>query len=290
MENALRSPHGVSGCHPDLPHFDECWQHTLGWHPTPEQHQQFQQLYHCILEGNRQFNLTRITEPTEFWEKHLWDSLRGLQSLLSVGSSVAEEAKQDNQDLEQGHDGMGHYFPCSNSLPENSLPEMALIDIGTGAGFPGIPVAIAHANVTVTLLDSTQKKIAFLNSILPDLGIPTAKTLTGRVEAIGRHPQHREHYDGALLRAVAPASVCAEYALPLLKQGGRAILYRGQWSDDEADRLQSSVELLGGAIARVDAFETPLSQSTRHCIVLEKTAKTPPNFPRAVGIPTKDPL
>ncbi|HHP7244127.1 MAG TPA: 16S rRNA (guanine(527)-N(7))-methyltransferase RsmG, partial [Elainellaceae cyanobacterium] len=267
MENALRSPHGVSGSYPDLPRLDDCWQHTLGWHPTPDQYQQFQQLYHSVLEGNRQFNLTRITEPTEFWEKHLWDSLRGIQSLVSATG----DSDPNTQDAEQSCDETEH-----RSLLSISRPQMTLIDIGTGAGFPGIPVAIAHANMTMTLLDSTQKKIAFLNSILPDLGITTAQTLTGRVEDIGRHPQHRGHYDGALLRAVAPVSVCAEYALPLLKQGGHAILYRGQWSDDEADRLQAAIALLGGAIARVDAFETPLSHSTRHCIVLEKTAKTPP--------------
>ncbi|MGJ3254607.1 MAG: 16S rRNA (guanine(527)-N(7))-methyltransferase RsmG [Elainellaceae cyanobacterium] len=280
MENALRSPQGSSEYYPDLPRLNDYWQQTLGWHPTPDQHQQFRQLYHCVLEGNRQFNLTRITEPTEFWEKHLWDSLRGVQAFASVIGETDE-----THDSQRSHNETEHSSPISKPLSK-----MALIDIGTGAGFPGIPVAIAHADVTMTLLDSTQKKVAFLNSILPDLSITNAKPLTGRVEDMGRHPQHRGHYDGALLRAVAPASVCAEYALPLLRQGGHAILYRGQWSDDEAERLQAAVDLLGGAIAQVDAFETPLSHSTRHCIVLEKTAKTPPNFPRAVGIPAKDPL
>ncbi len=218
---------------PLLPEMAELWQQTLNWQPTAEQQCQFQRLYELILEGNRQLNLTRITDPVEFWEKHLWDSLRGVAPLLPSGVE-------------------------------------RIIDIGTGAGFPGIPVAIALGNWTVTLLDSTRKKITFLNTLLAQLGIQNATTAIGRAEEVARQPQHRQTYDIALIRAVGSASVCAEYALPLLKIGGLAVLYRGHWTDDEAEALQTALKQLGGVIESTEEFTTPLSQSIRHCLYLRK--------------------
>ncbi|MEH2146140.1 16S rRNA (guanine(527)-N(7))-methyltransferase RsmG [Nostoc sp.] len=237
-----------------LPEMAEIWQQTLNWQPTAQQQAQFQRLYELILEGNRQLNLTRITDPQEFWEKHLWDSLRGIAPLLSANLSPASPA---------------------------------LIDIGTGAGFPGIPVRIAVPNSKITLLDSTRKKITFLDNILTELALTNAKTLVGRAEEIGQHPQHRQVYDIALIRAVGAASVCAEYTLPLLKQGGLAIIYRGNWTEDETTALQNAVNQLGGVIESIEKFTTPLSHSIRHCLYLRKVANTPANFPRAVGIPTQ---
>ncbi|MBG1259500.1 16S rRNA (guanine(527)-N(7))-methyltransferase RsmG [Nostoc commune] len=240
-----------------LPEMAEIWQQTLNWQPTLQQQAQFQRLYELTLEGNRQLNLTRITDPQEFWEKHLWDSLRGIAPLLSADFS-----------------------PSST----------ALIDIGTGAGFPGIPVTITVPNCTITLLDSTRKKITFLDNILTELALTNAKTLVGRAEEIGHHPQHRLAYDIALIRAVGAASVCAEYTLPLLKQGGLAIIYRGNWTEDETTALQNAVKQLGGAIESIEQFTTPLSHSIRHCVYLRKVATTPVQFPRAIGVPTQKPL
>ncbi|HEY9846472.1 MAG TPA: 16S rRNA (guanine(527)-N(7))-methyltransferase RsmG, partial [Candidatus Caenarcaniphilales bacterium] len=211
---------------------------------------------------NRQLNLTRITDPVEFWEKHLWDSLRGIASLW------------------QSH------------APQR------VIDIGTGGGFPGIPVAIAtsahsenaNATWTVTLLDSTRKKIAFLKAVLSALDLQNATTLVDRAEQVGQHPAHREAYDIALVRAVGPASVCAEYALPLLKIGGLAILYRGQWTASETEVLQRAGEKLGGKVESIAEFFTPISQSIRHCLYLQKVASTPKEYPRSVGVPAQQPL
>ena len=219
-----------------LPEMDSVWQETLGWQPTSEQQQLFQQVYEGILEGNQHLNLTRITAPVEFWEKHLWDSLRGI---------LSQEKSQSSQE--------------SNSK---------VIDIGTGAGFPGIPVAIAFPNYSVTLLDATRKKITFLETLLTQLGLENATTLTGRAEAIAKQRQHRHNYDIALLRAVAPAPICAEYALPLLKTGGLAILYRGHWTDEETEALKPVVEQLDGEIELIEGFTTPLSNSVRHCVYL----------------------
>jgi 16S rRNA (guanine527-N7)-methyltransferase len=237
---------------PALPERTDLWQETLHWQPNAEQQKKFQRLYEQILAGNRQFNLTRITEPSEFWEKHLWDSLAGILK-----------------------------------TPQDVLAPVAAIDIGTGAGFPGLPIAIACPQWTVTLLDATRKKIAFLETLLPVLELANVKTLCDRVEQVGQQLDYREQYDLALVRAVAPASVCAEYALPLLKCGGTAMLYRGQWTEAEAEALARAVSQLGGTIAAVKAFNTPVSHSQRHLLYLHKTAATPTEFPRPVGIPSQ---
>ncbi|MEH2445066.1 MAG: 16S rRNA (guanine(527)-N(7))-methyltransferase RsmG [Nostoc sp.] len=241
-----------------LPEMAEIWQQTLNWEPTTQQQAQFQRLYELILEGNRQLNLTRITDPQEFWEKHLWDSLRGIAP-------------------------QGQFIP---SLQEGAF----VIDIGTGAGFPGIPVIITAPNCQITLMDSTQKKITFIEKILTELALTNAKTLVGRTEEIGQQPQHRQAYDIALIRAVGTASVCAEYALPLLKQSGLAVIYRGNWTEEETTVLQNAVNQLGGVIELIEKFTTPLSDSIRHCLYVRKVANTPVNFPRAVGVPSQKPL
>ncbi len=248
---------------PDLP---EIWQTTLHWQPTSQQQAQFQYLYAGVLTANQQLNLTRITAPQDFWEKHLWDSLRGIQSFLE---------------------------PECRGVLQNALAEktpVSVIDIGTGAGFPGIPVAIAQPTWIVTLLDSTRKKIDFLNQLLAELAITNAKTLVERVEQLGQQYAYRASYDLALVRAVAAATVCAEYALPLLKLGGLAVLYRGQWTEAEAIALDHALELLGGKVEAVESFTTPISASDRHCLYLRKVAPTPFTYPRPIGIPSQKPL
>lgn len=230
------------------------WQETLGWQPTPAQKHQFELLYDLILAGNRQLNLTRITEPQEFGEKHLWDSLRGVARLLSAPASIK------------------------------------VIDIGTGGGFPGLPVAIARPDWQVTLLDSTRKKITFLQTLLTPLSLDQVRTVCDRAEPMGQHPAHREQYDLALIRAVGAAAVCAEYALPLVKVGGLVVLYRGQWQAEETEAFRPAVSQLGGQIETIDAFKTPLSHSDRHCLYLRKITPTPSQFPRPVGVPTQNPL
>lgn len=229
-----------------LPQNLEIWQQTLNWQPDETQMRQFQQLYELIVAGNRQLNLTRITEPSEFWEKHLWDSLRGVAPFLA------------NLELLGGGD-------ASQSNPQ-------VIDIGTGAGFPGLPCAIAFPKWQVTLLDSTRKKMAFLDALLAQFGLENAKILIGRSEKINQQFHHRNHYNLALIRAVGSAPICAEYALPFLKVGGLAILYRGNWTDEEAADLQPVIEGLGGKLESIAAFTTPLSQSVRHCLYLRKVS------------------
>ncbi len=256
-----------------LPEWADLWQQTLQWQPTPQQQQQFQQLYQQILAGNQRLNLTRITEPEAFWEKHLWDSLQGISTFL------------DRQERTHNPDSEGQ-----NAERLEQQQTLRVIDVGTGAGFPGIPVAIANPHWHVTLLDSTRKKIAFLDSLVSRLKLNNVVSLNHRAEALGQNPQHRQRYDIALVRAVSNPSVCAEYALPLLNVGGLAVLYRGQWNATETEALEPALRQLGGCMEALAAFTTPCSQSQRHCLHLRKIAPTPRKFPRPTGVPTQTPL
>ncbi len=261
---------------PVLPENVKLWEKTMNWQPDAGHLREFQSLYEGILEGNQTLNLTRITAADEFWEKHLWDSVRGITPLLSkpLGSPFPEVSSPE----------LGR-VPSS----EENEPIRA-IDIGTGAGFPGLPVAIVCPDWQVTLLDSTRKKMTFLQSLIDQLGMENAAVLVGRVEEIGRAAQHRERYNFAFARAIGPTMVCAEYALPLLKVGGVAILYRGHWTEEEAQVVSVGVEQLGGIVDFVEKFTTPLTDSVRTCVYLRKVAPIRPEFPRPVGIPAQHPL
>jgi len=256
-----------------LPNLEQLWQTTLGWSPSSKQQEQFEQLYQGILAGNQQCNLTRITEPEAFWEKHLWDSLC-----------------------------------CLMPLGLENLRDASLIDIGTGGGFPGLPCAIALGSEQssmfamrtgeaialpssqVTLLDSTRKKIAYLKTLISQLQLSGVKAVAARAEAFAEQPHQQEHYDVALIRAVAAAPVCAEYAFPFLKVGGMAVLYRGYWTMEEEAELSEAVAELGGVIEDVQEFLTPITQSERHCLCLQKNESTDARFPRPVGVANKEPL
>jgi 16S rRNA (guanine527-N7)-methyltransferase len=237
-----------------LPNMDEIWRSTLNWFPTEQQQLQLQFLYTAVVTANQNLNLTRITEPEEFWEKHLWDSIRGVGDLITT------------------------------------TEPLQAIDIGTGAGFPGLPLAIARSDWQLTLVDSTAKKVGFIQAIAPEIGLTNIHPIISRIEEIGQQSQHRQQYNLALIRAVASANICAEYALPLVKIGGMAILYRGNWTEEEATSLEIAVGKLGGEIVKVDRFTTPITNSIRHCICIQKIANTHPYYPRAVGMPTQKPL
>ena len=241
----------------------DIWEETLNWKPSAQQQIQFQRLYELILEGNRQLNLTRIIDPEDFWEKHLWDSLRGIRFLISEGEERGEQIDNNNNQI---------------------------IDLGTGAGFPGIPAGIVVDNCTINLVDSTKKKINFIDSILPKLNLSHVRATTCRAEEIGRDSRHRKTYDIALIRAVASASACAEYTLPLLKQGGLAVIYRGSWTEKENINMENAVQKLGAIIESIEQFSTPLSKGDRHCLYLRKVSTTPEKFPRPVGVPARNPL
>ena len=274
-------------------HFD-LWQQTLGWQPTLEQQALFQKLYEQILEGNTRLNLTRITEPEDFWEKHLWDSLSGLAPWLADQALEADATEND---------ALANQAPdVSSSEPITIEPitsrPLRVVDIGTGGGFPGIPAAIAlfpfTGPIDLTLVDSTRKKIFFLQELSQKLELRSHHIKVSgqaiRAEIIAQQPAHRETYDLALIRAVGAAATCAEYALPLLQIDGQAVLFRGQWSDDDTEALLPVLDLLGGELTDLQSWETPITRSSRHCLFIHKVAPTPDDLPRAVGIPGKTPL
>lgn len=257
---------------PQLPSRSEVWLQTLGWQPTLEQEQQFERLFQQILQANQQLNLTRITDPQDFWEKHLWDSVVGIAPWLLHESTIPGWLQNLSSDL---------------SIDRTSL---RVIDIGTGGGFPGVPIAMIHPTWQVMLLDSTQKKLTFLEQVTADLGLKNVGVCCDRAETLGQHPSYRESFDLAFIRAVGPASVCAEYALPLLALKGYAVLYRGQWTDEEQQALSAVLPQLGGELITVAKVNMPLSQGVRHCIYLRKHQPTDPKFPRRVGVPAQKPL
>lgn len=216
--------------------FSSLWQQTLNWQPTPAQAQLFERLYNLVLEGNKNQNLTRITDPPDFWEKHLWDSLRGVQ--------LAWE-----------------------------LSDLQVIDIGTGAGFPGLPVAIAQPNWQLSLLDSTTKKTNFLRNTVETLDLAQVTVMTGRAEELNQTDSHYQKYDLALLRAVGSVALCTKYVMPFLKVGGQAILYRGQWTEPEQLELDKICNELDAEVTHLESFTTPLTHSQRHCLHLTKITK-----------------
>ncbi|MDX2254232.1 MAG: 16S rRNA (guanine(527)-N(7))-methyltransferase RsmG [Pseudanabaenaceae cyanobacterium bins.39] len=207
------------------------WQGTLSWLPSDDQIAQFAQLYDLVLEGNSQQNLTRITIPEDFWEKHLWDSLRGIGAMVE---------------------------------PEN----IRMVDIGTGAGFPGLAIAIAKPSWQVTLIDSTQKKIAFVEQAIQKLQLANANTVVGRAEMLNQQRHHRSKYDLAVIRAVGKPDLCAKYCLPFLNKNGTAILYRGQWLPEESEQLDAFCEHESWHIIKEDKFQTPITHGIRHSIYL----------------------
>ncbi len=295
-----------------LPTHLTLWQQTLSWQPTLEQQALFQKLYEQILDGNTRLNLTRITEPEEFWEKHLWDSVSGLAPWLTdepdaddaddaddaekTGRTEPEDAGKPDADAEDADsEDVDSEDVDSEDVEEGPI---RIVDIGTGGGFPGLPAAIALAPITgpidLTLVDSTRKKIFFLQELCQQLQLKSfginANCLAIRAETLGQQAAHRETYDLALVRAVGSTLTCAEYVLPLLQIDGQAVLFRGQWSNAETEALLPVLDVLGGELTDLQRWETPITKSVRHCLFIHKVAPTPNALPRAVGIPSKTPL
>lgn len=219
----------------ELPLMSDIFQETLGWQPSLAQEEIFNQFYQQILIGNQQLNLTRITEIEDFWEKHLWDSLRGVKPLFS-----------------------------------NPEVPRKVMDIGTGAGMPGVPIAISLPQSQVILLDSTHKKLKFLDQVILALNLPNVTTLLGRAEQVNNQINHRQKYDVVTIRAVAKIDMCVKYSLPFLNSNGVAILYRGNWTVEEAEQLNQILPKYKSKVVNIDSFTTPITNSQRHCIYLQR--------------------
>lgn len=221
---------------------------------------QFQKFYEMLIEKNKVMNLTTITEFDEVMKKHFVDSL----SLVKVC------------DL---HDSL------------------SLIDVGTGAGFPGIPLKIVFPDLEVTLLDSLQKRVGFLRKVIDELGLAGVEAVHGRAEDFAKPDQMREKFDLCVSRAVANLSVLAEYCLPYVKVGGKFISYKSdkvsiesELKKTEIEQAEHSISVLGGRLVEQKDFMLPYSDIYRNLIVIEKCRPTPKQYPRRAGTAVKKPL
>ena len=225
----------------------------LGITLSDRQLDMFDRFTELLIEWNQKFNLTRITDPVEIAVKHHLDSL----SLLKFVEVPADSS---------------------------------IIDVGTGAGFPAIPLKIVLPEIKVVMLDSVRKKLSFIEAVIADLGLHDAKVIHSRAEDLGREKTQRDKYDFAVSRAVAKLSVLAEFCIPFCRLGGRFVAYKGPDADEEVAKSLKAISLLGGDLEHVHRFTLPHSDQQRTLVVVKKNRSTPRLYPRKAGIPEQKPL
>lgn len=218
---------------------------------TDEQIQKFYKYMEMMLEWNEKINLTAITEPSEVILKHFVDS-------ITINKHIKNNSK--------------------------------MIDVGTGAGFPGIPMSIIREDIDVTLMDSLNKRIKFLDEVIKENNLNNVKTIHSRAEELANNSKYREMYDIATSRAVASLNVLLEYMLPFVKVGGYCICMKGSNVENEIKEAKKALEVLKGEIVEVENFNLPDTDYGRNIIVIKKVGNTPKKYPRKPGTPAKEPL
>ena len=229
-------------------------QQILGLQLTTEQLAAFERYKHELIEWNSRFNLTAIRDENGIEIKHFLDSLTCILAF------------------------------------EPSSPPRSLIDVGTGAGFPGIPLKLIYPHMRLTLVESIQKKAGFCQHVVETLGLRQVTVLAQRAEDVGQDPQHREAYDVATGRAVAPMPTLVEYLLPLVRIGGMVIMQKGENAPAETQQSEKVIARLGGQLRKIMPIALPAVVEDRYLVVLDKVAQTPAEYPRRTGLPAKQPL
>lgn len=220
---------------------------------SDKQIEQFMKYYELLVEWNSFMNLTAITDFDEVCKKHFVDSVSLIKAM----------------DLSK---------------------ELSVIDIGTGAGFPGIPLKIVFPNLKITLLDSLNKRIKFLDTVIEELALANINTRHGRAEDFAKPGKLRETYDLCVSRAVANLSTLSEYCLPYVKVGGFFISYKSEKIEEESEAAKKAISILGGKVKDQVAFTLPDSDIYRNLYMIEKVKETNKKYPRKAGLPSKEPL
>ena len=218
---------------------------------SEEQITKFYTYMELLLEWNEKINLTAITEPREVILKHFIDSLT-INKYIKSGDRI--------------------------------------VDVGTGAGFPGIPIKIIRDDIEVVLVDSLNKRINFLNEVIEKLDLKNIKTVHARAEEFGRMKNYRENFDKATSRAVANLATLSEYLMPLIKVNGECICMKGPDIKEEIKDSKKAIQILGGEIEKIDSFNLPNSDFSRNIIIIKKLYKTDKKYPRKPGTPSKEPI
>lgn len=225
----------------------------LGIELSEKQLSQFQKYYEMLIEKNKVMNLTAITEWNEVVDKHFIDSISLVKAVDLSG-------------------------------------EAYLLDLGCGAGFPGIPLKIVFPDLKIVLLDSLNKRILFLKEVIEELQLEQIEALHGRAEDYAKKPEYREQFDYCVSRAVANLTTLSEYCLPYVKEGGSFISYKSGKVQEELKEIKKAMFLLGGKVEEVISFTLPETEIERDFVCIKKEKKTPKKYPRKAGMPSKEPL
>ena len=223
----------------------------LGVRFLVEQTEQFFEYMNLLIEWNEKMNLTAIIDPEEIILKHFIDSVTILKDI------------EDNSKI---------------------------VDVGTGAGFPGIPLSIMNPTLKITLVDSLNKRLIFLQEVVNKLGLKNIEIVHARAEEFGQNKMYRENFDIATSRAVANMSTLSEYLIPLVKVGGKVISMKASEAQEEINDAKKAIEVLGGKIEKIEEFNLPQSDIGRTVIIIRKNKPTPNKYPRKPGTPSKEPI